>query len=52
MTSSTNQATVTKDSLANLIDLFTEWSLNWIPDSMVFVCDAIMFTDYYRLCYC
>ncbi|MBP2653464.1 MAG: C4-dicarboxylate anaerobic carrier family protein [Firmicutes bacterium] len=26
-----------KDRLANIIDTFTEWSLNWIPDSMVFV---------------
>ncbi|MBP2642976.1 MAG: atoE [Firmicutes bacterium] len=32
-----NQANEKKDVLANIIDKFTEWSLNWIPDSMVFV---------------
>ncbi len=26
-----------KTGLASVIDKFTEWSLNWIPDSMVFV---------------
>jgi len=25
------------DRAANIIDKFTEWSLNWVPDSMVFV---------------
>jgi len=26
-----------KIEIANIIDKFTEWSLNWVPDSMVFV---------------
>jgi len=26
-----------KIQAANIVDKFTEWSLNWVPDSMVFV---------------